>query len=294
MEGQSGAKRKLVKNKQKSRHKKLFNFLLSLFGRKTKKSFLSVINHLVESYEREKLISFEEKKMIKNIASLGEKKVSNIMTPRSDLIAIRANADLEEVKKVITNDGHTRIPVFRENLDEIIGFIHSKDLSKFLCQKNPDFSIPKIMRKILFVPGSMKLIDLMLRMRMARIHVAIVLDEFGGVDGFVTIENIMEEIVGDIEDEHDLPSDNSFFRIKKIDELTFHFGGRVEIKKAEEILQHSIKYEEGNFETLGGLLMSIFKRIPEIGEELENEGLKFKIIDADSRFVKVIEIKKIG
>lgn len=304
MESQSGARRKVgnkTTNKdtnkikvgrKKSRHKKLLNFLLSLFGRKTKKSFLSVITHLVDSYEKEKLISFEEKKMIKNIASLGDKKVYNIMTPRSDLIAINVDADLSQIKKVITNNGHTRIPIYKENLDEIIGFIHSKDLSKFLCQEKPDFAIFKIIRKILFVPGSMKLIDLMLKMRMARIHVAIVLDEFGGVDGFVTIENIMEEIVGDIEDEHDLPSDNSFFRIKKIDDKTFHFGGRVEVKKAEEILQNSIKYEEGNFETLGGLLMSIFKRIPEIGEEAEIDNLKFKIIDADSRFVKVIEIKK--
>jgi CBS domain containing-hemolysin-like protein len=289
MEGASSHNSKKPRNK--SHHKKLLDFFLNLLGKKTKKSFFSVISHLVETYEKERLISFEEKKMIKNIASLGEKKVDSIMTPRADLIAISQDANLQEIKKIITHNGHTRIPVFKETLDEIIGFIHSKDLSVFLCQEHSGFSLSKILRKILFVPGSMKVIDLMLRMRMARVHVAIVLDEFGGVDGFVTIENIMEEIVGDIEDEHDLPSDNSFFRIKKINESTFHFGGRVEISKVEEILQSEIKSESDSFQTIGGLVMAIFKRIPEIGEEIEKNHLKFKIIDSDSRSVKIVEIK---
>ncbi len=276
----------------KSHTKKLLNFFLNLLGKKTKKSFLSVISHLVETYEKENLISFEEKKMIKNIAYLSDKKVSGIMTPRADLIAIKYNANLEEVKKTITTQGHTRIPVFKETLDEIIGFIHSKDLSKFLCQEDPDFAISKILRKILFVPGSMKVLDLMLRMRMARVHVAIVLDEFGGVDGFVTIENVMEEIVGDIEDEHDLPSENAFFRIKKINNNIFHFGGRVEIANVEETLETEIKRNGDSFQTIAGLVMAMFKRIPENGEEIERGGLKFKIIDSDNRSVRLVEVSK--
>lgn len=276
----------------KSHSKKLFKFLLSLLGKKSKKSFQSVISHLVDSYEKENLISFEEKKMIKNISGLSDKKVSGIMTPRADLIAINHDADLEEIKKIVTSKGHTRIPVFRENLDEIIGFIHSKDLSKFLCDEDDDFVMSKIMRKILFVPGSMKILDLLLRMRMARTHAAIVLDEFGGVDGFVTIENVVEEIVGDIEDEHDLPSDNAFFRIKKINNSTFQFGGRVEIPKAEGILQTEISREENSFQTVAGLVMALFKRVPEKGEEMEKGVLKFKIIDSDSRSVRLVEITK--
>ena len=287
------SKRKVKTLLQKSHFKKLFHLFFSLIGKKSRKSFLSVISHLVDTYEKENLISFEEKKMIKNIAHLSDKKVSGIMTPRADLIAIRHDADLEEIKKVITTKGHTRIPVFKETLDEIIGFIHSKDLSKFLCEEDTDFALNKIMRKILFVPGSMKVLDLMLRMRMARVHVAIVLDEFGGVDGFVTIENVMEEIVGDIEDEHDLPSDNAFFRIKKINNNIFHFGGRVEISKVEDILQTEIKRNEDSFQTIAGLTMSLFKRVPEAGEEIEKGNLKFKIIDSDSRSVRLVEVSKI-
>jgi magnesium and cobalt transporter len=279
------------KLKKKSHLKKLFSFFLHLFGRKTKKSFFSVISHLLEAYEKEGLINVEEKKMFKNIASFGDKKVSGVMTPRADVIAIAHDATLEEIKKIITTNGHTRIPVFKENFDEIIGFIHSKDLAKFLCDADQNFSVTKILRKILFIPGSMKLLDVMLRMRMARVHVAIVLDEFGGVDGFVTIENIVEQIVGDIEDEHDLPSDNSFFRIKKISDSVFQFGGRVEIEKVEEILQKKIRRNDDEFETVSGLAMLLFKRVPEVGEEIKKYGMNFKIIDADSRVVRLVEVE---
>lgn len=284
--------KKSQRSTKKAHFKKLLNFLLNLFGKKTKKSFFSIISHLLDGYEKEGLINVEEKKMFKNIASFGDKRVSSIMTPRADIIAIKHDATLEEIKKIITTNGHTRIPVFKENFDEIIGFIHSKDLAKFLCDNDQGFSVAKILRKILFVPGSMKLLDVMLRMRMARTHVAIVLDEFGGVDGFVTIENLMEEIVGEIEDEHDLPSNSLFFRIKKIDDGNFQFGGRVEIDKAEEVLQTKIRGEWDEFETIGGFVMSIFKRVPEIGEEVQKHGLNIKIIDADNRSVKLLEIAK--
>lgn len=300
MEGASSSKNKSNKpkkhrakklpNKSQKKHKKLLSFFMNFFGKKTKKSFSTVIFHLLEDYEKEGLISVEERKMFKNMTSFGDKKVAAIMTPRSDIIAVKHNATLEDIKKIITQDGHTRLPVFKENFDEIIGFIHSKDLAKFLCEEHEEFVLTKILRKILFVPGSMRLLDLMLRMRTARTHVAIVLDEFGGVDGFITIENLMEEIVGNIEDEHDLPSDNSFFRIKKINNKTFQFGGRVEIEKLEEILQHSVKDDEMQFETVAGLIMQLFKRIPEIDEEIEKMGLKFKIIDADNRVIKLVEI----
>ncbi|MBP7709754.1 MAG: HlyC/CorC family transporter [Rickettsiales bacterium] len=268
----------------------MFSFLLNLYGKKTKKSFFSVISHVLEDYEKEGLISAEEKKMFKNIASFGDKKVSNVMTPRADLIAVKHDASLEEIKKIITTDGHTRIPVFKQDFDEIVGFIHSKDLAKFLCKEDQNFSMAKVLRKILFVPGSMKLLEVMRRMRVSRVHVAIVLDEFGGVDGFVTIENLMEQIVGDIEDEHDLPSDNLSFRIKKINDKTFQFGGRVEIEKVEEILQAKIKQEDDDFQTISGLVMALFKRVPEIDEEAEKYGLNFKIIDADNRLMKLVEI----
>lgn len=278
--------------KTKTTFKKILNLFLNLFGKKTKKSFASVISHVVDSFNADGLISFQEKLMLKNITTFGDKKVSRIMTPRSDIVAIKQDSSLEGVRKIIIEDGHTRIPIFADSFDDVTGFIHSKDVAKFLCAEAEEFTIKTILRKILFIPGSMKLLDVLLKMRTSRVHIAIVLDEFGGVDGLVTIENLIEEIIGDIEDEHDLPSENSFIRIKKIDDKSYQFGGRVEIRKLEEVLKIKID-SDYSFETAGGLALAAFNRVPEIGEEIEKFDLKIKIIDADLRSVKSVEISKI-
>ena len=278
-----------MKSKSQNNFKKLINFFFILFGKKNKKSFSSLINYITESYEKEGLVTLEEKKMLKNIVNFGDKKINTIMVPRSDIIAIPENITLNEIKKIITEDEHTRIPVYKDNIDHIIGFIHSKDLAKFLCDTNSDFNLQKIIRKILFVPCSTKLLDALLRMRSSRVHIGIVLDEFGAVDGLVTIENIVEEIVGQIDDEHDVPLESSFFQIKKIDEKTYHFGGRVELKKFEEIFK--IKFEDCIAETVGGLVLSTFKSIPKIGDKIEKSQLVFKVLDADKRMVKAVEVK---
>lgn len=291
MEGETT---KLLNNQvqRTTKIKKLLNFFKNLFGKKTKKSFFSVISHLVEEYHQEGLVSFEEKKIFKNMTSFGDKKISSIMTPRSDIVAIKHDAGLEEVKSTIIKNGYTRVPVYKDNFDQIIGFIHSKDLVKYLCEEDSDFSISKLLRKILLVPGSMKLMDVLLKMKASRVHIAIVLDEFGGVDGFVTIENVVEEIVGDIEDEHDIPSENTFFVIKEISENNFQFGGRVEIAKFEEIIGIKITNNEDEFETVGGYVMSLFKSVPAIGDEIATQDLSIKIIDSDNRSIKLIEVLK--
>jgi len=278
-----------MKSKSQNNFKKLINFFFILFGKKNKKSFSSLINYITESYEREGLVTSEEKKMLKNIVNFGDKKINTIMVPRSDIIAIPENITLNEIKKIITEDEHTRIPVYKDNIDHIIGFIHSKDLAKFLCDTNDDFNLQKIIRKILFMPCSTKLLDALLKMRSSRVHIGIVLDEFGAVDGLVTIENIVEEIVGQIDDEHDVPLESSFFQIKKIDEKTYHFGGRVELKKFEEIFK--IKFEDCLAETVGGLVMATFKAVPKIGDKIEKSQLVFKVLDADKRMVKAVEVK---
>jgi CBS domain containing-hemolysin-like protein len=278
-----------MKSKSQNNFKKLINFFFILFGKKNKKSFSSLINYITESFEREGLVTSEEKKMLKNIVNFGDKKINTIMVPRSDIIAIPENITLNEIKKIITEDEHTRIPVYKDNIDHIIGFIHSKDLAKFLCDTNGDFNLQKIIRKILFMPCSTKLLDALLKMRSSRVHIGIVLDEFGAVDGLVTIENIVEEIVGQIDDEHDVPLESSFFQIKKIDEKTYHFGGRVELKKFEEIFK--IKFEDCLAETVGGLVMATFKAVPKIGDKIEKSQLVFKVLDADKRMVKAVEVK---
>ncbi len=280
---------------------KINHFVNKLLGKNKKPALLKSLNKAVDNCYKHELITLEEKKMVKNIINIEDTKVGDVMTPRTDVVAVQYDANLEDIKKLIIESEHSRIPVFKYNLDNIIGFIHSKDLAKFIGSDNhsglEEFKINSIIRKILYVPHSMRIIDLLLKMRSSRVHIAIVLDEYGGTDGLVSIEDIVEEIVGEIEDEHDIPDDNIYLRIKKINENILQVGGRVEIEKITEFLQDQIFIEdiEGDFDTVGGLIFAIFKKVPEIGEvHNHTSGLKFKILDADARSVKLVEINKLG
>jgi magnesium and cobalt transporter len=267
---------------------------------KNKRPFLlKSLNKVIDDCHRSELITLEEKKMVKNIINIDDTKVGDVMTPRTDVVAVQYDSSLEDIKKLIIDSEHSRIPVFKRNLDNIAGFIHSKDLAKFIGSESSseieDFKIHSVIRKILYVPHSMRITDLLLKMRSSRVHIAIVLDEYGGTDGLVTIEDIVEEIVGEIEDEHDMPDDNVYLRIRKVNEHTLQVGGRVEIEKITDFFQDQISIDdiEGDFDTVGGMVFSIFKKVPEIGESYDDiSGLAFKILDADARSVKLVEIIK--
>ena len=263
--------------------------------KRSKEAVLKSLNKTIEICETYKFLSFEAVKMINNIINIGDVKVDDIMTPRADIIAIPNNVNLADIKDLTISNEHSRMPVYKDNLDEIIGFVHSKDLIKFIdSSEKESFKISNLIRKILFVPGSMRIIDLLLKMRSSRVHIAVVLDEYGGTNGLVTIEDIMEEIVGEIEDEYDVPGNNIYMTIKQIDQNTLHVGGRVEIKKVEELLNIKISEEdqELDFDTVGGFVLSAFKKVPEYGETIKyDNGLTLKVLDADIRSVKLIEIK---
>ncbi|MFT6077000.1 MAG: CBS domain containing-hemolysin-like protein [Myxococcota bacterium] len=293
------------KNKTKSnqtifnKFAKIGNSVGTIFQNNKKPYLLKSLNKTINGCQKSGLLSFETKKMIKNILNIEDIRVENVMTPRTDVIAIQHNSSLGDIKKLIIENEHTRIPVFKRNLDSIIGFIHSKDLAKFIgCEdvaQTENFSINDVIRKILYVPHSMRIIDLLLKMRSSRVHIAIVLDEYGGTDGLVSIEDIVEEIVGEIEDEHDMPDDNIYLRIQNINENTIHVGGRVEIDKISEFITSNLVIEDidSDFDTVGGLMFAIFKKVPEVGEIHDTSGLSFKILAADARSVKLIEISKI-
>ncbi len=249
---------------------------------------------IVKECASKSFISSEEEKMINNIIKIDDIKVSDVMIPRSDIIALPNNADLKQIKDIIIEQEHTRMPIYGENLDEIIGFIHSKDLVKFLPKEALDFDMKSLIRTIIFIPHSMKIVDLLRRMRHSRVHIAIVLDEYGGTDGLVTIEDIVEEIVGEIEDEHDMPEPDNYNKVKKINEDTFEIGGRVETNKLKNLFdQEIIKENNPDFETISGFILSKMKKVPKAGEILElKDNISIKILEADLRSIKLIEIKK--
>ena len=232
----------------------------------------------------------EQREMLLNILNFGELIVDDVMVPRADIIAVDVDASRDEVYATFRRANHSRLPVFRGTLDEVLGFVHIKDVVQHRGPET-EFSLESMIRQPLVVPDSMPVANLLIRMRGARIHMAIVVDEYGGVDGLVTIEDVVEEIVGEIEDEHDAIEVPTL--IVRPDGA-YEANGRASIEEFEELVGYDLLPDEGDEEvdTLGGLIFAIAGRVPRRGEVLHHEcGLDFEILDADPRRVKRLLIR---
>lgn len=238
-------------------------------------------------------ISDEEKNLLKNMIHFGELTVRDIMVPRADIMALPKSASLDELKRHVIDIGHTRIPVYDESLDAIVGFLHVKDLIPCLAT-GEHCDVDSMLREILFVPPSMRIVDLLLKMRVSGCHIAIVVDEYGGTSGLVTMEDLFEEIVGEIQDEHDEAEGENMFRRLSLDVM--EADARIKIGELEEALGESInKEEEDDFDTLGGYLFSTLGRVPVKGEVLKfHPHFKFEILMADPRRIKQVRITRVA
>ena len=232
-----------------------------------------------------------EKNLIKNILNLNEKSVEDIMVPRAEIISIEQKKTIKEILLVIKNESHSRMPVYDQNLDNVLGFLHIKDVIKNINNKN--FIINDILREVLYVAPKSPILELLKRMRSSRIHMGLVVDEFGGVDGLVTIEDLVEEIVGEIEDEHD--AEDNEVKINRINNRTIIVDASYKIIELEDLFQLNIKEaKEEEIDTVGGLVSYVANKVPNINEVFVfNNQLKFKILAADERRVITLEIKKI-
>jgi CBS domain containing-hemolysin-like protein len=265
--------------------------LIIRFFKNKKNYFASRLRNIIIKCYNIGVIGLEQKTMINNILQINKIKVGDIMVPRNNITAIEKNTHLEEIKKIILDKENSRMPIYSKNLDNILGFMHCKDLIKFINDEKAKFKISDIKRKILYVPHSMKITDLLVKMRSSGVHMAIILDEYGGTDGIITIEDIIEEIVGEIKDEHDMLEENIYVTKKQISDNVFHFGGRVDIEEVEEMLGVKISENEADdFETIGGFMFFILKKIPEISESFKKGELSFKVLDSDSKSIKLIEV----
>ncbi len=239
-------------------------------------------------------ISAEEKSLLKNLINFGELSAYDIMVPRSDIMAVPRHVSFEELKQHVITIGHTRIPVYDESLDAIEGFIHVKDLFPHLVAKE-QFNISKILRDILFVPPSMRIVDLLLKMRVSGCHIAIVVDEFGGTDGLVTMEDLFEQIVGDIQDEHD--GHEAEPTMRWLGDHVVEADARTPIAKLEAALGETLSalvHEDDDLDTLGGLIFSTLGRIPVRGEMLMlKANLKAEILQADPRRIRLVRLTRI-
>ena len=232
-----------------------------------------------------------ENELLKNLAGLKGITASDVMVPRIDIVSVAMSDDFDEIVKQLIKTNHSRVPVRNESLDDIVGILHIKDVLANLFLKEKQ-DITTLLKKPIFVSPSISLLDLLYEMRVKRRHLALVVDEYGGIDGLVTIEDLVEELVGDIEDEHDLSSE---CRLEKVEDGSIIVEARITIDLLEGFIS-SIRKEDLNDEidTLGGFIISIAGRVPVKSEVISYSpsGLKFEILEADPR--KVILVKIIG
>ncbi len=233
----------------------------------------------------------EETTILRNALTFGDITVHDIMTPRPDISAVPVDISLERLNRHIIDQRHTRIPVFNGSLDHVEGFLHIKDLFAVLAGDQP-FELKRLLRPMLFVPPSMKVVDLLVSMRRQSSHMAIVVDEYGGTDGLITLEDVFEEIVGDIQDEHD--EDEGPQQLVRVGPHAYEADARLRIERLEGVLGLNLlsEHEEEEFDTLGGLIFFELGRVPSRGERIpHSSGVQFEILEADPRRIRRVRIQ---
>jgi CBS domain containing-hemolysin-like protein len=250
-----------------------------------------------------------EREMLANVLSLHEVRVADIMIPRADIIAVAIDASLADVLEMFRTAGHSRLPVYAENLDDPRGMVHIRDLVDFIAKVTEGFTLNApppgrrgfaemtlaesgILRPVLFAPPSMPALDLLVKMQATRTHMALVIDEYGGTDGLASIEDVVEMIVGDIEDEHD---DDETPKIEGGADGTFVADARASLDDVSQAIGRDLSefVDAEDVDTLGGLVSSLAGHVPLRGETLSADGFQFEVLDADPRRVKRIKIRPI-
>lgn len=263
--------------------------LMDLVGRflsGRKKVTEEEIQEMMDAGEEEGIINEEENEMIRAIFTLRDTVVREIMVPRTDMACVSADATVSEVLATIIGCGHSRIPVWDGTLDNIVGLIYAKDLLKYWGMDEAAVVLRRVMRPPFFVPEARGLEELLHDFKKKRVHIAIVIDEYGGTSGLVTIEDLLEQIVGDIQDEYDLEEE---WLVEEPDG-TIVVDARLPIEELEEYF--GIEVEREKFDTVGGLLSHLTGRIPRAGEEVETGTIRLTVLDADERRIGMVRIAR--
>jgi len=232
-------------------------------------------------------LSPAERQMLRNLLHFGEQTAGDICVTRGDIISVPSNISFDDLVRAFADAGHSRLPVYGESLDSVIGMVHIKDVFVANVDPSRDRSMKSLMRDPLFVPESMGVIELLARMRAQRVHLAIVVDEFGGTEGLVTIEDVVEEIVGEIEDEHDEAERGM---LTMLDEGLWEADARLELEELAEAVDARLSSVDDEVDTLGGLVFLLAGHIPSKGECVTHpSGWKLEAIDSDPR--KIIRVR---
>jgi CBS domain containing-hemolysin-like protein len=255
-----------------------------IYGRKKMTAY--EIQDIIRASEDEGVVNEEESEMIRSIFSLRSTVVREVMVPRIDMACVSVEATVREILETILACGHSRIPVFENSVDNVIGLLYAKDLLKYWGLSEELIKIRSIMRPPYFIPETKNLEQLLQEFKSKHIHLAIVIDEYGGTSGLITIEDLLEQIVGDIQDEHD--REEALFAVN--DDGSVTADARMPIEELEELF--GVEIERDKFDTVGGLIFHLTGKISATGEIIENHQLTITILDADERKIKRVCIAR--
>ena len=273
--------------------------LRHLLGRRQPEpSLRESIAELVQEAADEQLVAGEqpeldrqERALIANVLRLRETTADDVMVPRADIVGMRIDVTLEQALAQIRTEGHSRLPVYREQLDDIVGMVHIKDVYAYVGRPEA-FRLEAILRRPLMVAPQMPVLDLLLQMRQQRMHLALVIDEYGGVDGLVTIEDLVETIVGDISDEHD---EVQASMVVERPDGTLDVNARLPVEEFESRMGPVLSEDErdADIETVGGLVFTLAGRVPAKGEVISHpSGIEFRVLDADPRRIRRLRVRR--
>ncbi|HEY6049350.1 MAG TPA: hemolysin family protein [Sphingomicrobium sp.] len=262
-----------------------------IFGEDSEPTLRAEIEEAIDEAEDSRPVagdlSSAERQMLRNLLHFGEQTAGDICVTRGDIMAVPSDIGFEALVQAFADAGHSRLPVYRESLDEVIGMVHIKDVFMASVDASRDRSLGALMREPLFVPESMGVIELLARMRSERIHLAIVVDEFGGTEGLVTIEDVVEEIVGEIEDEHD---EAEAGMLTMLDEGLWEADARIELDELADAVDARLSSDDDEVDTLGGLMFLLAGHIPMQGECVTHPtGWKLEAVDSDPR--RIIRVR---
>jgi CBS domain containing-hemolysin-like protein len=263
-----------------------------LFGEESEPTLREEIEEAIDEAEESRPVAGDlspaERQMLRNLLHFGEQTAGDICVTRGDIIAVPSSIGFDDLIRAFADAGHSRLPVYGESLDEVVGMIHIKDV--FVANVDPerDRSIAALMREPLFIPESMGVLELLARMRSQRVHLAIVVDEFGGTEGLVTIEDVVEEIVGEIEDEHDIEEGPGMLTM--VDEGLWEADARLELDELAQAVDPRLSSEEDEVDTVGGLVFLLAGHIPAKGECVKHpSGWTIEALDSDPR--RIIRVR---
>ncbi|HEY8665605.1 MAG TPA: hemolysin family protein [Tepidisphaeraceae bacterium] len=241
---------------------------------------------VVEEGQKEGVVDDQEREMIQSVIQFRDTQAGQIMTARTEIVALDIHCSVDEIKRTIEESGHSRIPVYDGTLDQIRGILYARDLLRYLGVSASQFDITSAMRPAFYVPEIKPLRDLLRDFRLQKVHLAIVLDEYGGTAGLVTIEDILEELVGDISDEHE-PKEPAL--LKRIDDHTYEADARIYIDEFNRVLGAGLPEDDG-YDTLGGFISASLGRIPAANTTFEHKGIRYTILDAEPQKVNRVKI----